>query len=86
MICTHRVEVTKEARLNKNEELFDKKDMGSPIKVLCIDRGGKYISQEFENFCENHSGGNSLQHTHLNKMEFVNGRITQFLIWCTVFW
>ena len=30
------------------------KEMGSPIKVLCTDRGGEYISQKFANLCENH--------------------------------
>ncbi|KAA0058510.1 Retrovirus-related Pol polyprotein from transposon TNT 1-94 [Cucumis melo var. makuwa] len=29
------------------------KEIGSSIKVLCIDRGEEYISREFETFCEN---------------------------------
>ena len=29
------------------------KEIGSSIKVLLTDRGGEYISREFETFCEN---------------------------------
>ena len=56
------------------------KDMGSPIKVLCTDRGGEYISQEFAKFCENRRIRRQLTATYMfNKTEFVNGKIAQFL-------
>lgn len=45
------------------------KEMGSLIKVLHIDHGREYISQEFANFY------NLLQLTRLNKTVFMKKRI-----------
>ncbi|KAL4304480.1 hypothetical protein GQ457_10G014350 [Hibiscus cannabinus] len=38
----------------KAYKVLVEKEAANPIKVLCTDRGGEYISQEFTKFCENH--------------------------------
>ena len=38
----------------KSYKALDEKEVGSPIKILHIDRGGEYNSHEFAIFCETH--------------------------------
>lgn len=38
----------------KSYKILFKKEVGSPIKILCTNHDGEYNSHEFANFCETH--------------------------------